>query len=156
MRFLGNAYLPRNQQAAERVKSADYLRVRGTDRPPSPPRDIQTQPGPRVILVTWKLPTVSQDIAGWRVYKDDENTLFHEFHDRGTKQCVVEVSAGATPPTVNVFVSSVNALGVESVKVQAQGSASVEAGAPTMPGVPPGYNNENAGGGSTGTGGQRK
>lgn len=156
MKFLGNAYLPREQQAAERVRTADFLRVRGTSKPPALPTDLQTQAGPRGILLTWKLPDKYQDIIGWRVYKDDENTLFQDIRDRGTRQAFIPTDAGASPPVVNLFVSSVNALGIESNKVQSQGKAAVEPGAPTMPTVPPGYNNENSGGGNQSAGPNKK
>lgn len=138
------------QQA--RIELAAITRTQGVARRPLPPRDLQAQSGPRGILLTWKF---SQgyvlDIQRWRVYKDDENTLYAEINDRGTRQCFIETTAGSTPPVVNLFVSSVNNLGVESQKVQAQGTAAVEAGAPSMPSTPPGYTSEASGGGSTNT-----
>jgi hypothetical protein len=97
-------------------------------------------------------PVAFSDIVGWRVYKNDESTLYSDIRDRGTRQCMVETTAGSTPPTTNLFVSSVNAFGIESPKVQTQGKAAIEAGAPAMPGVPPGYNQGGAGGGNTGSG----
>lgn len=153
MKYLGNLYAPRTQQAADRVKSADYLRVRGTNKQPAAPVNLQAQPGPRGIFLTWTLPALSTDIAGWRVYKGDENTLYHSTQDRGTRQVFVESTAGDAPPTINLFVSSINNLGVESLKVQTQGAAATETGAPVMPGVPPGYNQTAGGGGNRGTGG---
>jgi len=149
-RFLGNWYLPPSQKAPERIKAADYLVTRGTRQPPQPPRDIVSQAGPRGILLTWSLPAVFNDIAGWRVYKDDEKTLYHAIFDRGTRQAFIETTAGDAPPTTNLFVSSVNAFGAESGKVQVQGKAVTEAGAPTMPTVPPSYTG--TGGNNTGTG----
>lgn len=135
-----------------RAQAADVTRTRGTAQVPQPPRDIICQPGPRGMLVTWNLPAgFNNDIQRWRVYKDDENTLYADINDRGTRQCFVEATSGATPPTVNVFISSVNNLGVESAKVQAQGKASTEAGAPSMPSVPPGYTATISGGGDRST-----
>lgn len=151
-RFLGNWYVPPAQSPAERIKSADYLATRGTRTPPSPPRDIIAQSGPRGIYLTWSNPQVFNDIAGWRVYKDDEKTLYHAMHDRGTRQAFIEATAGTTPPTVNVFVSAVNSFGAESVKVQVQGKALAETGAPSMPSAPPGYTGTKGGGGDTSTG----
>lgn len=140
------------QRQIARSQAADDTRTRGTAQKPQPPRNIVCQNGPRGIFVTWNLPTgFSTDIQRWRVYKDDENTLFQEINDRGTRQCFIETTAGVTPPVVNVFVSSVNALGVESQLVQVQGTAAVEAGAPPMPNVPPGYNQGGAGGGNRST-----
>lgn len=135
-----------------RAQAADMNRTRGTAQKPQPPRDIVLQSGPRGVLVTWNLPSgFNYDIQRWRIYKDDENMLYAEINDRGTRQHFIEATAGAAPPTVNVFVSSLNALGVESRKIQAQGKATIEAGAPTMPSVPPGYTSGGSGGGDTGT-----
>ena len=128
-------------------QASDLLKVRGTPQRPQPPRDIVVQSGPRGLFVTWKTQDKQfADIVGWRVYKDDETTLFHEIKDRGTRQIFIETTAGATPPSVNVFISAVNARGVESPKIQAQGAALAEAGAPAMPGPPPGYTAESSGG----------
>lgn len=133
-----------------RAQSRDLTLTRGTAQKPQPPRDIILQSGPRGVLVTWNLPAgFNSDIQRWRVYKGDENTLYAEVNDRGTRQHFIESSAGSTPPVVNVFVSSLNSLGVESRKVQAQGQSATEAGAPTMPSVPPGYTSAGSGGGDT-------
>lgn len=129
-----------------RAQAADMTRTRATAQVPQLPRDIILQPAPRGILVSWGLPAgFSTDIARWRVYKDTENNLYQEMADRGTRQCFVETSAGAAPPVTNVFVSSVNLLGYESNKVQAQGQAAVEAGAPPMPPSPPPTGNTGGG-----------
>lgn len=122
------------ERQVARAQAADMTRTRGTAQKPQPPQNLVTQSGPRGFLVSWGLPSgFNLDIQRWRVYKDNENTLYAEINDRGTRQCFVETTAGATPPTVNIFVSSVNALGVESQQVQAQGKAVAEAGAPSMP-----------------------
>lgn len=136
------------QKQIARAQARDMILTRGTAQRPQPPRDIILQSGPRGLLVTWNLPAgLNTDIQRWRVYKDNENTLYAEVNDRGTRQHFIEVTAGSTPPVVNVFVSSLNALGIESQKVQAQGQAATEAGAPTMPSVPPGYTAAGSGGG---------
>jgi len=135
-----------------RAQARDTTLTRGTAQKPQPPRDIIAQSGPRGVLLTWNLPAgFNTDIQRWRVYKDDENTLFADINDRGTRQHFIETSSGSTPPVTNYFVSSLNSLGIESQKVQVQGIASVEAGAPTMPAVPPGYTDGGAGGGNTRT-----
>jgi hypothetical protein len=134
-----------------RTEAANLTRNIGTKQLPQPPRGIVVQPAPRGVLVTWNYPAVNFDIQRWRVYRGDENTLYAEIKDRGTRQSFVEATAGASPPTVNIFVSSVNALGIESAKVQIQGKSIAEAGAPTMPTVPPEYNSINSGGRDTST-----
>jgi hypothetical protein len=140
---------------AERVKAADLIRVRGTPKIPPPPRDVVAQSAPRGIFLTWNLPTAYYDIVGWRIYKNDELTLFGEIHDRGTRQEFVETTAGSPSVTTNCFVSAINRYGKESVKVQVQGAAANEAGSPTMPNTPPQFNKGWAGGGNTTTGSGR-
>jgi hypothetical protein len=125
------------QKQKARIQAADYLRVRGTKQLPEAPRGLYIQPGPRGFLVSWSLPVNFDDIVGWRLYKDDEGSLYQDIRDRGIRQKFIDATAGATPPTVNVFVSSVNAMGYESPKIQGQGSALAEAGAPPMPAAPP-------------------
>lgn len=141
------------QRQLAKSQAKDIILTRGTAQKPQPPRDIVVQSGPRGVLVTWDLPSgFNTDIQRWRVYKGDENTLYAEIMDRGTRQHFIEATAGSVPPATNIFVSSLNNLGVESQKVQAQGQASVEAGAPSMPSVPPGYTDGGAGGGNRNTG----
>lgn len=135
-----------------RQQTTDFLRNRGTLRKPLPPRDVFPQSGPRGVFLVWSKPQVDWDIVGWRVYKGDENTLYHEIRDRGTRQMFVESTGATASPSTNLFVSSLNSLGLESVKVQVQGKATNEAGAPTMPSVPPGYNTGGAGGGNKSSG----
>jgi hypothetical protein len=128
------------QRQQARSQASDMVRTRGTARTPNAPRDVFLQSGPRGILVNWRAPAgTTNDIAGWRVYKDTESSLFCEIRDPNTTQHFIEATAGATPPVTNVFVSAFTKLGVESPLVQAQGSALVEAGAPTMPSTPPTY-----------------
>lgn len=128
------------QKQISKATASDATRTRGTAQKPNPPQDIQVQSGPRGLFVTWGLPSgFNMDIQRWRVYKDNEDTLYAEVNDRGTRQCFIEATAGTTPPVVNVFVSSLNSLGVESHKIQAQGKSATETGAPAMPNVPPGY-----------------
>jgi hypothetical protein len=135
----------------ERILTTDRLRDRGTSAKPQPPRGIIVQPAPRGVFLTWQLPAVYSDIQGWRVYKTDEQTLYQNLADRGVRKLFVECTAATISPITNFFVSSLNGLGVESLKVQTQGAALNEVGAPAMPGVPPGYNTGSGGGGDTGT-----
>ena len=128
------------QRFAARGQAADTVRTRGTGKKPGSPRDVFVQSGPRGVLVNWRGPDgFAGDIAGWRIYKDTELALFAEVKDPNTTQHFIETSSGSTPPATNIFVSSVNNLGIESPLVQAQGTAILEAGAPTMPVTPPSY-----------------
>ena len=159
MRYIGQLYgqskTPGERQLM-RAQSTDIVRMRGTAQVPPPPREVTVQSAPRGILINWSEPDPtdpgSRMIAGWRVYKDDEKTLYQEIRDRGTRQKFIETTSGTTPPVVNVFVSSINALGVESNAVQGQGSAVAETGAPSFPSTPPEYNDTYSGGKDTGSG----
>jgi len=137
IRFLGEWYTPVHQKPAERIKTAERMKVRGTSRVPGAPRDVFLQSGPRGILVNWRGPAQADDVTGWRIYKDDERGLFAEIHEPSTTQHFIEATAGTTPPTVNIFVSAINKLGIQSPLIQAQGKATAETGAPTMPTTPP-------------------
>lgn len=129
-----------NEKLNARVLASTLILTRGTTRVPKPPRDLFTQSGPRGILLNWRFPEgYSADIAGWRVYKGDENSLFAEIREPLTTQWFVESTAGSSPPTVLLFVSSFNKLGVESPKINVTGIAQVEAGAPTTPATPAAY-----------------
>lgn len=139
LRGYGIRMNPEQRQIA-RAQAGDMVRTRGTGRRPLAPRDLFVQSGPRGILVNWRGPAgFSEDIAGYRIYKDTEQALFAEIRDLTTTQHFIETTAGSTPPVVNLFVSSFNRLGVESPRIQVQGTSSVEAGAPVMPGTPPTY-----------------
>lgn len=117
----------------QRLTNADITFTRGVQRQPQSPRGLVVQSAPRGVLVSWSLPIVYTDIVGWRIYKDTETNLFADIRDRGTRQYMVDSTGGSTPPNINIFISSVSALGIESPTVQIQGSALAETGAPTMP-----------------------
>ena len=135
------------QKQNARAQADDITKVRGTARKPGVPRDIFAQSGPRGVLLNWRLPAgLSSDVAGFRIYKDDETKLFAEIKDSSTTQHFIETTAGATPPVTNFFVSSINQLGIESAKVPIQSSATIEAGAPAMPVTPPTYTKPDTGG----------
>jgi hypothetical protein len=137
--------------ADQKMLMFQQLVVRGTGRKPNPPRDLQSQPGSRGALLTWKLPSVGGEwIRGWRVYRETESNLYCEIQDPGNRQLYVDLTSGTTPPQSNFFISAIGAAGVESAKVGILVAALPEAGAPAIPPPPPGYSDENAGGRSPG------
>lgn len=144
-------YNSRLSSAENRRLAEDYLRQSGTEQKPRPPRGLIAQPASRGFLVSWSLPEGSRnkEIVSWRIYKDNENALYKEIADRGNRQVFVESTGGNSPPKVAAFISSMNAYGRESNKVQIVSSAAVEVGvtAPPNPGAPPGYTAEGGGGG---------
>lgn len=128
----------------------------GARRRPDPPRSLVIQPGSLEVLLTWNAPQIFNDIAGWRVYKDTENNLFSAITDPNTRQCTVKVPADTN---TGLYVSSVNALGRESIKVQIIGKANTDqyvvtgtggGTGGTSPTPPPGYDQEPSGGKSGG------
>ncbi len=138
-------YNRRLSVAENRLLAQDYLRHSGSERRPQPPRGVIAQKASRGFTLVWSLPQAFRDIVGWRVYKDSEGSLYKEISDRGNRQIFIEASANGAP-NVAVFVSSINAYGRESRKVQIIGSASAESGAPAVPSAPPGYTSERSGG----------
>lgn len=139
----GSGYMNR---AIEKQTASNFLRSRGGISQPESPRDVMVQPASRGVFVTWKLPQFHDNITGWRVYVNNESNLAAQIRDKGTRQLFVPTDSGATPPTVNIIVSSITTLGRESAKIQQQGSAIAETGAPTNPTAPPGYLDESSGG----------
>lgn len=136
LRGYGINMTPQQRQQAK-SQAKDLTRTRGTNRQPFAPRAVITQSSARGVLVSWSLPdNPNADVQRWRVYKGDESTLYQEINDRGIRQCIVSADSGSSPAAINVFVSAVNSLGRESVKVQAQGTPTAEAGAPSVPSAP--------------------
>jgi hypothetical protein len=124
--------------AGDKRQAAEFIRMRGTNKRPDPPRSLQAQSARAGILITWEFPAAFKDIAGWNIYKGTESQKQDGLKDPNTRQYFMPSSSGATPPIVNVFISAVNALGAESQKVQIQGKALVEVGAPANPNPPAG------------------
>lgn len=136
-----------------RQVATDFIRQRGTSNPPNPPRDLIAQSAPRAVLVNWGLPPGdASDISGWRIYSPDENSLIGKISDRGTRSFMVPATAGSAPSIINIFISSVNALGTESTKVLVTGKAIAESGAPSQPSTPPGFTTGSGSDTSGGTG----
>lgn len=113
-----------------------FIRQNGTTARPAPPRNLQTQSGSRKVLVTWDAPLVTDGILGYKVYTDSESSLLATLNDANVRQYNVDASAGATPPSKSIFISSFTKNN-ESVKVQIIGTATAEAGAPADPAPPP-------------------
>lgn len=138
--YFGKAPKDANEKFLQRNIATDFIRQRGTSQAPDPPRDVIAQSAPRGVFLAWGLPPGDASaIAGWRVYSPDENTLVGSLPDRGTRTFTVPATAGSSPSSINVFVSSINSLGVESGKILVSGKATAEAGAPSQPSAPPGF-----------------
>jgi hypothetical protein len=117
------------------------LQVAGSTKQPDPPVSLIVQAGPLNVLLTWNAPFRLGGVAGYRVYKDNESNLITAIHDPSVRQVTVPLPANT--PTA-LYVSCVNALGIESVKVLKIGSAGVSGTTP--PSLPPGYAKEPSGG----------
>lgn len=131
---------PTDPDTGEYLNTRDaitFTRLNGSQTRPDPPRNLQYQPGSRKALVTFDAPTVTTGIVGYKFYVDSETSLLDTVNDPNVRQYSIPSSAGATPPTRNVFISSFTKNN-ESVKVQIQVKATAEAGAPVDPTPPPG------------------
>jgi hypothetical protein len=133
-------------RAVEKYNIAAQIRQRGTPQNAMPPRDIQVQSAAGGVQVSWKLPTTHDNIAGWRVYVNNESNLAAQIRDKGTRQIFVPLSSGSSPTASNIMVSAFTTLGRESAKVVKQGTPSTQTASTTVPTVPPGYDAEAAGG----------
>lgn len=95
-------------------KVAGYRRRR-----PDPPRDLQVTVGTLDVTISWTAPVNPVDVAGWRVYKDTESNLIDKIADPSTTQVKIKLSISS--PTA-FYISSVNSIGQESIKIQAIGT----------------------------------
>jgi hypothetical protein len=127
------------ERTLARSRAQDMTMARGTGLKPAKPRDLFSQAGPRGVLLNWRAPADVREVAGYRIYKDDEQSLFAEIRDPSTTQHFVEATAGSSPPITNFFISTISKLGNESSRVQIQAQAITEAGAPSMPTTPVTY-----------------
>lgn len=131
---------PVNMQTGEPLDQAaatQYFRVNSDNRACNPPRNLQAQAGSRKVLATWDAPVLATGIVGYKIYTNNEGQLLDTINDPSVRQYNVPASAGASPPVMNIFVSSFTNQR-ESMPAQVQGSASPEAGAPADPPVPTG------------------
>lgn len=153
------AYHPRIDGSKESFEDKQryeqqYGKIGASDIPPLP-RDFVAQSGARKVLLTWGLAANDGITAHWRLYRDTESNLVMEIADRGTRQMTLDVTAGASPPTYNFFVSGVSLAGHEGPKLQTQGKALTEAAAPSDPVPPTSFSGTASGGGDTSYGLQR-
>lgn len=123
-------------QSSDIKAAADRAKLNGTAKRPNPPRDLKYLASSRSAIITWVAPELSDDIVGWRIYKETELKRYSDISDPSTKQVTVELSSGTTPPVTNIFVTAVNAAGIESRPVLIQAQATAETGAPSVPSVP--------------------
>jgi hypothetical protein len=92
------------------------------------------------------LPTRHGDVTGYRIYVGTEKNLAIQVRDRGTRQMFVPLQAGVSPPTNNVFISTVNGFR-EGPKVQVQVAAVANHYVPGVKPMPtPDYLNQFSGG----------
>lgn len=127
--------------------------VSGTRRRPQPPRNLISQPASLGALITWNAPVKSVGIAGWRIYKDNENNLLEEIRDPSRRQAQVRINASSAQA---FYVSSFTLQGAESPKMQVIASPSLgeflvafnDPGAvnPKIPNDPPEWASEPTGG----------
>jgi len=103
-------------------RSGDLFNARGLATRPPPPRNIIVSGTHAVLIVKWDAPAfpLVNYVNGWRIYLDTESNLVASISDAALT--TYQVSIGDTQKH-NIFVSSLNRMGLESRKVQAQGSA---------------------------------
>lgn len=151
--------LPRTYEEAlpilERMNqenSNTVLSLAGSRKRPDPPRSLIAQPGSLEALITWNGPQKMGDISGWRIYRDTEKNLIDTILDVNSRQYKPKLPAN-TP--IAFYVSAINPLGIESIKVQIIAKALTDqyvvagtsgGSSGTSPGIPPGYGDEPSGG----------
>lgn len=139
-------------QRAMREGASSVLPLVRNSKRPDPPRNLISQAGSLQALITWNSPVKSDDIAGWKIYKDNEGNLFTSIMDPDAHQVSVPLPANTS---TFVYVSSMNAAGRESIKVQVMATSNtdqiVSSGTSggtsgSTPKLPPGYSYEPTGG----------
>jgi hypothetical protein len=134
------------EKARLKAQANEILNIRGGNVKPFSPRDFQATAGADSVLLSWKLPTVFDDVKGFHVFQGTERNMIWSTEDRGVRQCRAALTAGATD---SFFVCSVNALGKFSEKVQLIATANGAGEAD----LPPEFADEAAGGGDVSGGG---
>ena len=124
----------------------------GSTSRPDPPRSLIAQPGSLSALITWNSPQNTVGIVAYNIYLNNENNKIDSI-DVSKQQYIVTLPA-STP--TGVYVSSMNGLGIESIKVQiiakANSNQLVTSGTGggtggVVPVPPPDWPNEPTGGG---------
>lgn len=119
---------------------------------PDPPRSLISQAGSLEALITWNAPQKSDDIAGWRIYRDNEGNLVDAIFDVNSRQYRPKLPANT--PTA-FYIASINNGGRESIKVQVIAQANTDQFVTSGTGggtggssssTPPGYAQEPSGG----------
>lgn len=134
--------------------AATVSQVAGSQKRPDPPRSIIAQPGSLEVLLTWNAPYRNGDISSWRIYKDTESNLVDTVADPNVRQARIKLPANTATA---FYISSVNAAGRESIKVQIIAKANTDqlvvsgGTSGTTPSLPPGYSGEPSGGGTSST-----
>ncbi len=130
----------------EPLQSAINQRVGGSRRAPQPPRSLTTQRGSFKSVVTWNAPEDARGIVGYQVYVDNETSPFQRIGPESRRIEIPLVSNASRFAAI----SSVNALGFESVKVPivAQSNADLydAAASGSSPAPPPDWEREPLGG----------
>jgi len=143
--------IPLLQRVMQENASA-VLPMVSTRKRPDPPRSLIAQQGSLETLITWNAPQKDSDVAGWKVYKDNESNLVATITDPMTRQYTAKLPASTK---TYFYVSSINAAGRESIKVQVLGQSNTDqmvtsgtgggtSGSSSSP--PPGYPDEPSGG----------
>lgn len=131
-------------QRVMRENAAAVLPGAQTRKRPDPPRNLISQPGPSSAFITWNAPSNLRAVAGYRVYRDNENNFLLAITDPTTRSVTVQMPASSS---TFVYVSAVSGSGRESVKLQVMATSGAAAAA--SPVLPPGYQAEPTGGSQT-------
>ena len=89
---------------------------------PDPPRSISALAASQEILLAWSAPFRVSGVSGYRIYQNVESNLVDTIRDVGTTQARIK----AVPSVKTAFyISTISEGGLESIKVQVIGEASV-------------------------------
>src|SRR5579883_1187670 len=92
-------------QRALQETAASVLPLVSSRRRPDPPRNLISQPGSLEALITWNAPIKFNEVAGWRIYRDNEGNLVDTILDPNSRQYRPKLPANTATA---FYVSAIN------------------------------------------------
>ena len=90
---------------------------------PMIPRQVRATAGSLETLITWNGPEDMRGVAGFRIYKDNENNLVEEVRDPARRQTKVKLPGNGA---AMIYVSAFSTLNRESPKVVVRGTTNTD------------------------------
>ena len=93
---------------------AEYEEIVAYRGRPQPPQSVEGRGGSLEVVIFWTAPANQEGIAGWRVFKDNENNMVWQSMDPNIRQTTIKVPGNSS---AMFYVCSVTELQRESPKI---------------------------------------